>query len=331
MRTHILLLFIAITSAYLPGIVSAQWYQQQQAVMGTLINVELWHSEPKTAQDCIDSVFAEMHRIDRLMSPYKASSELSLINREAARHPVKISDELFSLIEKSLQLSELSGGAFDITYASVGIMYDYRQQKHPSDKEIQAQLEAINYRHIILNPLQRTIAFGRPGVKIDLGGIAKGYAVDNSIEKVMGCGVTHALVSAGGDSRILGDKGGRPRMMGIQHPRKRDELALMLPLSDTAISTSGDYERYFIEDGQRYHHIISPRSGKSASAAISATVLGPDTCTTDALSTTLFVMGPTAGLNLIETMPEFDAIIIDAGGLVHYSSGLQPPAKTDKN
>lgn len=329
MRLHHFLFCFAMFTALLPSGSSAEWYQEQQTIMGTRINVELWHDDPAIAQQCKEKVFVEMHRIDALMSPFKSSSQLSQLNSEAADHPVRVSDELFSLIERAQKISELSNGAFDITFASIGRMYDYRQQIRPSEEAIQKQLSAINYRHIVLNPEKRTIAFARPGVSIDLGGIAKGYAVDNSIQILSSCGVTNALVSAGGDSRILGDKGNRPWMMGIQHPRKKPGLALVLPLSNSAISTSGDYERYFIENGQRYHHIISPSSGKSVSGTISATVIGPDATTTDALSTTLFVLGATRGLKLVETLPGFDAIIIDSGGQIHYSSGLQPPVDTE--
>ncbi|MDX1335552.1 MAG: FAD:protein FMN transferase, partial [Gammaproteobacteria bacterium] len=184
----------------------------------------------------------------------------------------------------------------------------------------------INYRHIRLGQQNSTVAFDKQGVRIDLGGIAKGYAVDNGIRILRECGMTNALVSAGGDTRLLGDRAGRPWMTGIQHPRKRPGVAVVLPLSDAAISTSGDYERFFIDDnGERHHHIISPKTGKSVSETISATVIGPVALMTDALSTTLFILGAEKGLPLIETMPEFDAIIIDASGKMHYSKGLLPP------
>ena len=330
MYRHHLLFCFAVLTFLLPSSSSAEWYQEQQDVMGTVISVEIWHADFAVAQQCKRQVFDEMHRIDALMSPYKTGSELYRLNKWAADYPVRVGDELFSLIERAQQISELSDGAFDITFASVGHMYNYRRQIHPSEEEIKAKLAAIDYHHIILNPENRTVHFSRPGVTIDLGGIAKGYAVDNSIEILARCGATNALVSAGGDSRILGDKGGRPWMMGIQHPRKREEVALVLPLSDTAISTSGDYERYFIDKGERHHHIISPRSGKSISTTISATVIGPDATTTDALSTTIFVLGSTGGVELVETLPGFDAIIIDSRGQVHYSSGLQPPSNSEE-
>lgn len=317
----------ALLPALLITPVQAEWYQENQAIMGTRISVELWHDDPVTAKQCEEAVFTEMHRIDALMSPYKEDSQLAKINREASQQPVKVSPELYRLIEQSQKISELSNGAFDITFASVGYLYDYRERIKPSEDEIKKRLEAIDYRHIVLNPSDQSVEFNSPGVRIDLGGIAKGYAVDNGIRILQRCGVRHGLVSAGGDSRIIGDKRGRPWMMGIQHPRKKPGVAVALPLSDTAISTSGDYERYFDEDGQRHHHIISPSTGKSASGIISASVIGPEAISTDALSTTVFILGTDKGLALIEKLPAFDAIIIDAQGKMHYSSGFQTPSE----
>jgi thiamine biosynthesis lipoprotein len=318
------LLFFLILSLGLSP-VHAEWFQEHRPIMGTRITVELQLDDAAKANQCKEAVFKEMQRIDELMSPYKEDSELAEINREASKHPVKVSPELYSLILRSLAYSKLSKGAFDITFASVGYLYDYREHIHPSDEVIKEHLGAINYRHIQMNPEDQSIRFNSPGVRIDLGGIAKGYAVDNGIRILKECGVQNGLVSAGGDSRIIGDKGGRPWMMGIQHPRQKPGVAVVLPLSNTAISTSGDYERYFIENGKRYHHIISPSTGKAVSNTISASVIGPDATSTDALSTTLFVLGADKGLELIETLPGFDAIIIDAQGEMHYSSGLQTP------
>jgi thiamine biosynthesis lipoprotein len=316
----IALLFLLAASSVL-----ADWHTDTRDIMGTRITVEVWSDDAELSSQCMGKVFTEMHRIDALMSPWKENSELALLNREAASHPVKLGTELYRLIQQSLKISELSGGAFDITFASVGYLYDYRKGIRPSDSEIADKIDAINYRHIRLNPQDNTVAFDKQGVRIDLGGIAKGYAVDNGIRILHECGISNALVSAGGDTRLLGDKAGRPWMTGIQHPRKRPGVAVVLPLSDAAISTSGDYERFFIDNGERHHHIISPKTGKSVSATISATVIGPDALMTDALSTTLFILGAEKGLPLIETLPEFDAIIIDASGKMHYSKGLLPP------
>lgn len=298
--------------------------------MGTSILAEVWSTDPGKADAGIAAVMREMHRIDELMSPFRQDSELSLVNREAADHPVKISRELFDLIERSIYFSRISHGAFDITFSSVGYMYDYREGVAPSDADIKKALPGINYRHIALDRQASTIRFARQGMRIDLGGIAKGYAVDNSIAILSKMGFHQALVTAGGDSRILGDKHGKPWMTGIRDPRRQDESVVVIPLSDAAISTSGDYERYFMRDGIRYHHILNPKTGKSVRGTRSATVIGPDATTTDALSTTLFVLGWEKAMKLLEKLPGIDAVIIDSNGKLHYSSGLEPPTPPDR-
>jgi len=305
----------------------ADWLKQQQDIMGKRVSVELWHNNSQLAQNCSDKIFSEMHRLDAMMSPYKADSEISFINNNAANTSVEIGAELSEIINRSLHFSSISNGAFDITYASIGYRYDYRNHQQPSEQFIKLNLPSVDYRHIQL--VKQRIRFGNPGVRIDLGGIAKGYAVDRAIQIAQNCGINEAMISAGGDSRILGKKHGKPWIIGIQHPRKKNELALRLPLSDTAISTSGDYQRFFIRDGQRIHHIINPSTGKSATATWSATVTGPDAITTDALSTTIFVLGAKKGIALIETLENIDAVIIDNQGNVHYSSGLQEPTRND--
>ncbi len=319
----ILFLSLAIT----PSHASADWYKQQRDIMGTRISVELWHQSESKAMQCSDKIFAEMHRLDTMMSPYQPGSEISFINNNASIATIEISDEMARIIDRSLHFSTISEGAFDITFASIGYRYDYRKQVKPSDQLIETSLQSVDYRHINLNNNQ--LRFNDAGVRIDLGGIAKGYAVDRAIEIAKRCGIVEAMISAGGDSKIMGKKQGKPWIIGIQHPRKKNELALRLPLSDTAISTSGDYQRFFIRDGQRIHHIINPSTGRSAISTWSATVTGPDAITTDALSTTIFVLGAKKGIALIETLENIDAVIIDNKGNVHYSSGLQEPGRND--
>jgi thiamine biosynthesis lipoprotein len=318
---------IILASIFSLSSAHANWFKQQQDIMGTRVSVELWHANESLARQCSDKIFAEMHRLDAMMSPFQPDSEISLINNNASTETIEVSDEMAEVIDRSLYFSKISNGAFDITFASIGYRYDYRNKVKPSDQLIESSLPSIDYRHINLK--NNALRFDDAGVRIDLGGIAKGYAVDRAIEIAGQCGISEALISAGGDTRILGRKRGKPWIIGIQHPRKENELALVLPLSDTAISTSGDYERFFIRDGQRIHHIINPSTGKSATASWSATVTGPDAMTTDALSTTIFVLGAIKGIALIETLNNIDAIIIDNQGKVHYSSGLQEPPPND--
>jgi FAD:protein FMN transferase len=301
----------------------AAWYSRDEAIMGTAIRVELWHDDEAAAEAAMDAVMAEMHRIDRLMSTYKPESEISAINRDAAKAPLRISQEMFDLIARAVEFSEMSEGAFDITFSSVGYLYDYRKGVKPSEADIAKALPGINYRHLKLDRGNRTIHFARAGVRIDLGGIAKGYAVDNCIAILKTRGIREALVSAGGDSRVLGDRHGRPWLIGIRDPRKSEGNIAVLPLADAAISTSGDYERYFEKDGVRYHHIINPKTGKSPAGVRSVTVIGPDSTTNEGLTKSIFIMGPERGLKLIESMLGIDAVVVDDKGGMHFSKGLQ--------
>ncbi len=299
-----------------------RWHSAEHAAMGTLIRVEFAHADEAVATDLMSRVMREMDRIDHAYSPYKAHSELSRLNREAGKDWVAVSDEMLDLLVKSQQVAELSGGAFDITFASVGRFYDYRARQAPDDATIEAAVEAINYRYVELDVANSRVRFTHPEVYIDFGGIAKGHAVDRGIGILSDAGVTQASVAAGGDSRIIGDRGGRPWNVGIRHPRNAGEMSALLPLEDTAVSTSGDYERYFERDGVRFHHILDPGTGRSADGSWSVTILGPEATLTDGLSTSVFVLGPQRGLALINRLPGIDAVIIDPEGRLLYSDDL---------
>ncbi|MBE9516138.1 MAG: FAD:protein FMN transferase, partial [Proteobacteria bacterium] len=305
------LLLICLSSV---SVARADWYRFQEPVMGTLIQLELWADDERQAGRLMAKVMDEMQRIDYLMSHYKPDSELSLLNKSAAKDWVVVSKELFGLIDQSLQLSVLTGGAFDITYASVGYQYNFRLGKRPSKQQITTALPAVNYKNILLDRKHSRLRYAKPGVLIDLGGIAKGYAVDRGIKILAKAGITNAMIGLGGDSRILGDRRGRPWHLGVRHPRQRNAVVTRLPLSNRAISTSGDYEQYFERDGIRYHHIIDPRTGDSARASRSVTIVGPNATRTDALSTGLFVMGSKQAIKLIESLTGYEAVIVDDNG-----------------
>ncbi|MEP0357752.1 MAG: FAD:protein FMN transferase [Paraglaciecola sp.] len=299
-----------------------QWFESKQGIMGTNIHVELWSESRATGEAATEAVMDEMRRIDRLMSPYKPTSELSKLNAEAAFGPVVVSKELFDLISLSIELSKETQGAFDITFASVGFLYNYRENKKPTQSSIRKLLSAIDYRHIQLTELTHSIFFAHENVKIDLGGIAKGHAIDNSIDILQKMGIKHALVTAGGDTRLLGNRLGKPWMVGIRDPRNKQKQAVVLPLVDIALSTSGDYERYFEENGKRYHHILSPKTGASAHEVQSVSIIGPKSTLNDALSTAVFVLGVQKGMDLLNRTPGYDGIVVDNSRKLHYSSAL---------
>lgn len=298
------------------------WLSRDEAIMGTAIRVELWCDEAAAGAAAIEAVMAEMHRIDRAMSPYKRDSDLSRINRDAATRPVPVSQEMYYLIERAIEFSRLSCGAFDITYASAGHLYDYRHGVKPDDAALARAVAAVGYQHLILDRRARTIRFARDGVRIDLGGFAKGHAVDNGAAILRRRGIEHAVVTAGGDSHVLGDRRGRPWTIAIRDPRSAGQVVAVLPLEDVAISTSGDYERCFEQDGVRFHHVIDPKTGRSPCAVRSVTILAADGLTTEGLSKAVFVTGLEQGMRLVESLPGVDAVVVDANGALHFSSGL---------
>ncbi len=315
-----------VMSACLAVPAHAEWVRRiTDGIMGTRITVELWADDKDKGDRAIDAVLDEMRHIDESMSTYKPTSEVSQVNAKAADGPMPITKELFDLLTTAREYSVLTEGAFDITYASVGYLYDFRRRVRPDETQITKALPAVDYRHVLLDPKKRTVQFSQKGVRIDLGGIAKGYSVDCGIQVLKSLGITRAYVSAGGDSRIIGDRFGKPWMVGIRDPRKgSDDVITRIPLVDAAISTSGDYERYFEEDGVRYHHIIDPHTGHSASKVRSATIIGPAAIRTDGLSKTAFVLGPDKAMEIYNRIDDIDAIIVKLDGTVIHSKGLEP-------
>lgn len=301
---------------------AGRWLARDEAIMGTAIRVELWCDSAAQGEEAIDAVMAEMHRIDAQMSPHKPDSELSRINAHAAREPVALSSEMFLLLVQAQRFAKASGGAFDISYASVGCLYDYRAGVAPDAAALVRARAAVGWRGIELDARSRSVRFAREGMRIDLGGFAKGHAVDNAAEILAHHGICHAHVAAGGDSRVIGDRRGRPWTIGVRDPRRAGDLVALLPLVDTAISTSGDYERFFEQGGMRHHHIVDPSTGLSPSSVRSVTVLAADGLTCEAMSKAIFVLGAERGLGLVETLEGVDAIVVDAQGELKCSSGM---------
>lgn len=318
---HFFICFFAITSASAQA--AGDWFHFQQAIMGTEINVELYepNNNAVRAKAIADQVMDLMRHVDNAMSPWIESSDIAQVNRWASEKQVKISEDTFGVIKRSFYYSDISHGAFDISFASIGYKYDYRKHLQPSENEIKAALPLINYKAIQLDETQHTLKFAHPGMRIDLGGIAKGFAVDRGVEILKRNGIEHGMVNAGGDSYVLGDRFGRPWYVGIKNPRGEGTV-IKIPISNLAISTSGDYERYFEQDGKRIHHIINPRTGHSATGIISVSVLADKSETADGLTKPVFILGVDEGLKLINNLPNVSAIIIDAQGKVHYSNDL---------
>ena len=322
MNKYILIILLTIPLG-VQLVFASEWVVRDAEIMGTTIHTEVWHEDVQIAQKASKRVLEIMEEINQSMSPYIEESELSLLNRIAGSQEVKVSNELFSIIDRSLYYSDITSGAFDITYASVGYLYNFRESVRPTEYQLTESLAGIDYQHISLNHDAKTVRFLHSNVRIDLGGIAKGHAVDKAINEAVSLGVKNILVSAGGDTRIVGDRHGRPWVIGVRHPIDKQRVIAKIPLADEALSTSGDYERYFDEDGVRYHHIIDPKTGDSARSVRAVTILGPQAVDTDALSTSVFVLGPEKGMKLVESLAKIEAIIVNQEGNLLYSSGLQ--------
>jgi thiamine biosynthesis lipoprotein len=320
--------FLVLAGLVLAAPARAEWYEREEAIMGTRVAVQLWSADPELAVRAIDAVMDDMRRTDELMSTYKPESQLSQVNAHAFERPVKVDKDIIDVVEKALEYSRLSDGAFDVTYASVGYLYDYRAHVHPSQAQIDAALPSVDYRQLKVDRKADTIRFLKRGMRIDLGGIAKGWAVDRGVEILRGLGIEHAMVNAGGDTRLLGDRLGKPWIVGIRDPRKDNAVVTRIPLQDEAISTSGDYERFFEEGGVRYHHILVPGTGRSPGLVRSVTVIGPTATHTDGLTKPIFILGVERGMEFVRRVKDVEAVIVDNEGRIYYSPGLAPPEAT---
>jgi len=316
-----------------PSAASGELIKRNAVLMGT--NIELTASESDRARvdEGFDAALREISGIEDMMSEWKEGSPISRINREAGQEPVPVPDELYHVIEAAQKISELSGGAFDISWAAMRGVWKFSkgEEKVPTPDEIRAKRTSIDYRNIQLDDSKKTVFLKKKGMAIGLGGIAKGYAVDKAMEVLIRHGIANAIVKAGGDMRVQGTEEGQPWAIGIQDPRNREKLIARLPLSNISISTSGDYEHFFVKDGTLYHHIIDPKTGYPARGCRSVTILAPDTLTSDPLATAVFVLGPEKGMKLIESLPGIQAIIVDAQGKVRYSSGIEPKRSRESN
>jgi thiamine biosynthesis lipoprotein len=296
----------------------AEWRSAVWDSMGTRATLEFWHPGSES-EAIIASVKQEFVRLQGLLSPWIEDSELARFNALDAGITMNISSEFHQLLRRSAYYAEISGGAFDITFAGAGHLYDYRAGIAPDDVRLQQTRIGMHYLRIANDP---SVAKVDQSVRIDLGGIAKGYAIDRAVALLRQAGIEHAYISLGGDSYVMGQRNDRLWQVGIRHPRHEDAVAITLPLTDIAVSTSGDYERFFVRDGEHVHHILNPKTGKPAGELSSVTVLAAAGVDADALSTTLFVLGIEKGMALANQLAGVSAVMIDLHGKVYYSDDL---------
>jgi thiamine biosynthesis lipoprotein len=304
-------------------------------MMGTFVEIKVVAAVGRTAeaQKAIQLAMKQTEAFVELVSSWDANSHTSKINTNAGKTPVKIDPGLMKVLLGARQVSEKSAGAFDITFSAVGRLWKLGPVKEviPSDKAIAGALTMVNYRDLVLDSRKGTAFLRREGMRIDLGGIAKGAAVDVGARSLRASGFENALINAGGDLWAMGAKPGGPWVVGITDPRNPNGPVIgKHPLCDRAVTTSGDYEKMVEIDGKRYHHIIDPRTGRPADGCISATVIAPDAQTADAFSTAFFVLGPKAGISLCEELDNVEAALIDTDFNVTYSSGFPKVIEREK-
>jgi thiamine biosynthesis lipoprotein len=300
--------------------------------MGTMVEITVLGRDQAKLTAAKDAAFDEIGRIERLMSSYRGDSDVTRIDNSAGGPPVVVDPEVYEVIARSVEISRLTGGAFDVTMGAMWGIWkiDPDHPKIGDPAEIAARLPLVSWKNIVLDPERHAVGLKKPGMKIDLGGIAKGYAVDRAIEVMEERGITMALVDAGGDLRALGSHGGRPWMIGIQDPRKKDAIIGTMPVSDMSVATSGDYEKFIEVNGKRYCHIFDPRTGYPASGARSVTIITREAWRADALATSVFVLGPDQGMDLIEKTPAVSGIIIDPAGKILESTAVKGRVSWEK-
>lgn len=312
-------------------------YSRAESIMGTNVIISILDSEANktTIMRAVDEAFKEVRRIDKLMSNYKENSEVNKINRLKAGEEIEVSAETMEVLTRSQEISRISNGAFDITVLPLmemwGFYGDSDREGMPTDNETKETLRHVGYAKITLGKDNRVIK-SEDGVKIDLGGIAKGYAIDKAAQRLKSYGIKSAMIEAGGDFLCLGRKPDRVDWkMAIQHPRDKNKVLAVLEVADCAVATSGDYENYDIINGKRYSHIVDPRTGfPKGDIPASVTVAAKDAATADGLATAVFVLGPEEGMKLVEILPDVEAVIIsDEGGNIKssVSSGLKDKIK----
>ncbi len=300
----------------------ARVYSFTRFSMDTVVEYRVVARDGVVAQQAVAAAHREIQRIDSLFWEENPSSPVFQWNHSP--RGVELPAEVAALFQRSLQYSQLSHGAFDVTIKPVLELYGFDQPTPipPSRSAIQGRLQAVGWFRIISGKADR-IEKDNAAVQVALGGVAKGYAVDRAIHVLRQYGIQQALVNAGGDLYCLGRKQGQPWVVGIQHPRRPTEVIAVLHVQDRAVATSGDYQRFYIYQGRRYHHILDPRTGHPVRKSQSATVIAPTAEQADAFATALFVMGPQQGLSWIDQLNNVEGMVIDSAGVVHYSRNFQ--------
>jgi FAD:protein FMN transferase len=294
--------------------------------MGSELKLTAWTGDEPAAVAAFEAVFAEFDRLESLLSVWRDDSDLQRLNAAAGLHPVPVSAETIEVLTVARQIGDWTGGKFDVTFAALSDLWKFDHDQDdsiPSPADIQQRLPLIDYRQVEFDPAARTAFVQRKGMRVHFGGIGKGYAIDRAVAILRQRGLRDFMVQAGGDMYVAGRHGDRMWRLGIQDPRGPGGSSFAsVEVSNATFSTSGDYERFFIKDGRRFHHILDPDRGEPATGCRSVTIVSDRAVLADGLSTGVFVLGPAQGMALIERLPQVEGVIVTAENDVLVSSGL---------
>ena len=299
---------------------------RSRVVMGSSLELTAYTADEPGAVAAFGAVFAEFDRLDGLLSVWKPGSDVTRINAAAGMIPVPVSADTIAVLTAARQVSDWTGGKFDVTFGALSGLWKFDQDQDgtiPARAAVAARLPAVDYTALQIDPATRTAFLRRPGMRVHLGGIGKGFAVDRGAAILRARGVGDFMIQSGGDLFVSGRRGERPWRLGLRDPRgPEDRSFATLDLSNGTFSTSGDYERFFITNGVRYHHILDPDLGEPARLCRSVTIVANTAVLADALSTGVFVLGPEKGMALIERLPDVDGVVVSADNRLLVSSGL---------
>ncbi len=316
---------LALVGCVSVGLTPPVMIKRAQTHMGTLVTITAVAPTEEAAQRAVTAGFQEIHRLEEILSTWIPASDLSRVNAAAGREPVRVAPEAFLLIKRSLEMAALTEGGFNIAVGPAVDVWSVTERAHiPTTNELTSLKPLVDLDQIRLDEQAGTVFLTRAGMRIDVGGIGKGFAVDLAAAVMRAAGASAGVVALSGDIKTFGRMPvGERFRFGIQHPRKEGTILASLELENEAISTAGDYERYFERDGVRYHHILDPQTLRPARLCQSVTVIAPEGTLADGLDTGIFVMGAERGMALVERLPDVEAVIVDDAGKVLVSSGLK--------
>ncbi len=323
MKRYSLFLIISVMTLQIEA---QSTYKRTLKLMGSRFDITVVAKDSTEANSNIDIAIDEISRIEKLISSWDSNSQTSKINTNAGIEPVKVDKELFDLIERSLAITKLTDGAFDISYASMDRIwkFDGSMTEMPSEADIKSSVSKVGFQNIELDDTNSTVFLKLKGMKIGFGAIGKGYAADKAKSLLIEKGIVSGIINASGDMTTWGKQtNGDEWKVAITNPLNKNKAFALLPITDGAVVTSGNYEKYVNFNGKRYTHIIDPRTGYPSTGIISVTVFAPKAELADALSTSVFVMGKEVGLNRINQLPNIECIIIDEDGNISTSTNIK--------